>query len=210
MSRSRTIERDIDAHSQVAEVEAEAEAEAQAPLFLDDCWTLYFHDPDDTVWTLQSYRQLGNISTVNDWVHAEIAYGDMWTKGMFFLMREHVLPLWEDPHNKNGGCLSYKINKPDVRKVWYKLCAQMLGNTLCKNRATTATSSSDSNDAVSMHDIVCGVSISPKRSYCILRIWIGDSRYSKPDMFHIDAPEYTQVLWKVHEQNNDFVAETPT
>lgn len=163
--------------------------------FLDDCWTLHFHDPDDALWTRSSYKQLGNVSTVPDWVQADITYGDMWSKGMFFLMREHIAPLWEDPHNKNGGCLSYKVNKPDVSKVWFKLCAQALGNTLLK--------SSDNE-----HDVVCGVSISPKRSYCILRIWIGKSSHSTPTMFNIDPPEYTQVLWKTHEQNNDFVAET--
>ena len=169
-------------------------------VFLDDCWTLYFHDPDDAAWTQDSYKQLGNVSTVHDWIHAELAFGSFWSKGMFFLMREHILPLWEDSYNKNGGCLSYKVNKPDVARVWCKLCAQVLGNTLV-----------DNSDIVP-HDAVCGVSISPKRSYCILRIWIGSCDHGKPELYKLDAPEYTQVLWKTHEKNTDFITEqvTPT
>jgi hypothetical protein len=86
-------------------------------IFLDDRWALYFHDPDDPLWTLNSYKQIGIISTVDDFIEANKAFADLWSKGMFFLMREHIQPLWEDPYNKNGGCFSYKVNKPDVSNV---------------------------------------------------------------------------------------------
>ena len=51
--------------------------------------------------------------------------------------------------------------------------------------------------------------MSPKRNYCILRIWIGCKEYNKPSMFNIDAPGYTQVLFKNHEENNDFSVAPP-
>jgi hypothetical protein len=41
-----------------------------------------------------------------------VTYKDqLYSRGMFFIMREHILPLWEDESNKNGGCFSYKIYK---------------------------------------------------------------------------------------------------
>ena len=167
--------------------------------FLEDAWALHFHDPDDTQWTPASYKFLGNISTVNDWIQADLAFTNLWSKGMFFLMREHIQPLWEDPYNKKGGCFSFKVNKPDVANVWFKLCSLSLGNCLAKS------------DDKSLQDNICGVSVSPKRSYCILRIWIGNTEYSNPSMYNIDSPEYTHVLFKAHEDNNDFsVDETKT
>jgi hypothetical protein len=164
--------------------------------YLDDCWTLYFHDPDDRLWTQSSYKKMGNINTVQDWVNADCVFTDMWNKGMFFVMREHIQPLWEDPNNKMGGCFSYKVNKPDVADVWFKMCCIMLGNRLCK--------SEDSN----IQDAICGMSISPKRSYCILRIWIGCAMYGNTALYNINPPDYTSVLFKTHEQNNDFVTDT--
>jgi len=165
-------------------------------VFLDDCWTLYFHDPDDPLWTVNSYKQIGNISTVDEFIHANNTFTDMWSKGMFFLMREHIQPLWEDPYNKNGGCFSYKVNKPDVPAVWFRLASLALGNNLGKSAEKD------------LQDSICGVSISPKRSYCIMRIWIGNVAYNKPSLFNIDAPDYTHVLFKNHEENNDFAVES--
>lgn len=158
--------------------------------FLGDCWSLHFHDPDDNDWTDKSYKLLGTVSTVQDWQMAETAFHDMWQKGMFFLMREHIKPLWEDEHNKQGGCFSFKVNKPDAGVFWYRLCALSLGETLFKDQT----------------DRLCGVSISPKRNYCILRIWVScqflTSDFGK--IFNLTVPEYTQVIFKSHKDNNDF------
>ena len=29
--------------------------------------------------------------------------------GMFFIMKEGILPIWECAHNINGGCVSWKV-----------------------------------------------------------------------------------------------------
>ena len=140
---------------------------------------------------------VGGVSTVADWIQADLAFREMWPKGMFFLMREHIQPLWEDPHNKDGGCFSFKVNKPDAAAFWYKLGAMLLGDTLVK----------DGDGSAATRDAICGVSISPKRNYCILRVWVGSKNFSKLSAYTIDAPGYTQVLFKSHEENNAFVGE---
>jgi hypothetical protein len=167
--------------------------------FLDDNWSIYFHDPDDSEWTLASYKNIGTISTIQDWIDIDRAFNDMWTKGMFFVMREHIQPLWEDPKNKGGGCFSFKVNKPDVATFWFTLGSLLLGNTLGKDVENVCDDE--------LHNSICGISMSPKRSYCILRVWIGNVKYSKPAMFNIEAPSYTHILFKTHEDNNDFSSE---
>ena len=165
--------------------------------FLDECWTLYFHDPDDPVWTQSSYKHISNMSTVEDWIQVNKSFQDMWSKGMFFIMREHIQPCWEDPYNRNGGCFSYKVNKPEVANVWFKLCALMLSGNLSKH------------DDSELQSSICGVSVSPKRSYCILRIWIGDKKYHDHTLFDLDIPVYTSILFKTHNENDDFVTVPP-
>ncbi len=158
--------------------------------FLDECWTLYFHDPDNSDWGENSYKSINTISTIEDWIDTDIAFTDLWTKGMFFLMREHIQPRWEDPENRKGGCFSFKVNKPDVQIFWFTMCSRFLGNTLGKNEDVNTK--------------ICGVSISPKRNYCIMRIWIGSHEFNKIDNYNINIPEYTQVMYKEHEENTDF------
>ena len=38
-------------------------------VFLNDCWSIYFHDPYDINWDDKSYKMLGQISTVKDYVY---------------------------------------------------------------------------------------------------------------------------------------------
>ena len=42
----------------------------------------------------------------------------------YFLMRDKILPIWEDPKNINGGCISIKLEIYKVEEIWNKL-----GNT---------------------------------------------------------------------------------
>ena len=158
--------------------------------FLNDCWILYFHDPENDDWSDSSYKMLHTISSAQDWIQAHLSFKDLWNKGMFFLMREHIRPMWEDDHNKNGGCLSFKVNKPEVSMYWYHLGCKTLGESLCKKKE--------------WWDKVCGISISPKRNYCILRVWLGDTVNTSVESYHLEAPHYTQIMFKPHIGQKDY------
>lgn len=68
-----------------------SEAEAEET-WLSDIWTWYFHDPGDSRWTLDSYRRLCDISTIEEFWRLHEAHAPLLTRGMFFLMRECVFP----------------------------------------------------------------------------------------------------------------------
>jgi hypothetical protein len=161
-----------------------------AEIFLSECWTMYFHDPDDNQWSPSSYKIIGHISTAQDWCYTDISFTNLWQKGMFFIMREHIQPLWEDPLNKDGGCFSYKVNKNEAGQYWYRLGGLLLGGTLGKT--------------ADINNKICGISISPKRNYCILRIWVQNQEYNTINLYNLDTPVYSQVLFKSHTENTDF------
>jgi hypothetical protein len=158
--------------------------------FLSEGWSLYFHNPDDNQWTSSSYKVIGHISTVHDWAYTDFSFTTLWQNGMFFLMREHIQPLWEDPSNKNGGCFSFKVNKPDAGHFWFKLGGLLLGGTL--------------GNTEDIDKKICGISISPKRNYCILRIWVETKEYNDINTYNIEIPQYSQIMYKSHEENTDF------
>jgi hypothetical protein len=132
--------------------------------FLHDSWTVYFHDPDDSNWTLQSYDRLADISSLEDFWGIHTPLLPVIVHGMFFVMRENVFPCWDDAANINGGCVSAKVSMEFVPALWDELLKRMVGETLviCAPKATARVT-------------VNGMSVSPKRGFCVIKIWLGDN-----------------------------------
>lgn len=162
---------------------------AAEDLWLEDVWTWYFHDPSDTRWTLDSYKRLCDTSTVEDFWGMHEALAQHVTHGMFFVMRESVFPCWDDARNINGGCVSMKVAAPEVPQCWEGLLKRLLGETLAV--------ADDDNGAVN------GVSISPKRGFCIIKLWMSDNRFEESPRTKLRIPEpYAgEVLYRRNMEN---------
>lgn len=160
--------------------------------FLDDSWNLYFHSPDDNDWTINSYIMIGMISSVEDWCKANLGFSEIWQKGMFFIMKQDIMPLWEDPMNKDGGCFSFKVNKNEASLYWFDMACDTLSNNLGKTEE--------------VNNNITGISITPKRNYCIIRIWLNTKKFITIDNYNLIIPQYTQVMYKNHIDNNDFTS----
>lgn len=117
--------------------------------YLNDVWCLYFHDPYDMNWETNSYKFITTISSVEDFIEIYKSFNELWSRGMFFIMREHIMPRWEDDNNKNGGCFSFKINKTEVLDKFFEVSSQILGEVLGKT------------DIISTN--INGISICPKK-----------------------------------------------
>ena len=87
------------------------------PKFLNDSWSLYFHDPYDIEWDNKSYKMIGQISTVDDYINYFKSFSNLFKKGMFFIMRLDIMPQYEDELNIKGGCFSFKIYPEDLEKT---------------------------------------------------------------------------------------------
>ena len=172
---------------------ANVSAESASETFLNDTWSIYFHDPEEESWDDDSYHHICSVSTVEEFVHLHRHLKDAWSKGMFFIMREHIRPQWEDEHNRNGGCFSFKIMKEEVPAYWFELVSKVLGETMLNTEYRTKW------------DNICGVSISPKRSFCILRLWLSHQDFSDPAQYDFNAPLYTKIMFRPYTYNKDFI-----
>ena len=156
--------------------------------FLNDIWTLYFHDPGDSNWNTTSYIVLGSINSVTDfWNHSK-NLKDHVNQGMFFLMREYVFPMWDEKENIEGGCLSIKVLKENIEVFWEDLCMKILGETLLKE------------DFRHKWNVVNGISTSPKKHFCIIKIWLKDETLCSKDFFNI-LPSYGDIIYKSNREN---------
>jgi len=134
---------------------------------LYDKWTLWAHLPHDTNWTFESYIRILTFDTAQAIIMLlETIPEEMTTNCMLFIMRDGIKPMWEDPKNRKGGCFSYKINNKNVSSIWKNLSYSLVGESL--------------TDDVNVRPHINGITISPKKNFCIVKIWLANCNYQNP------------------------------
>lgn len=134
---------------------------------LSNKWTIYAHLPHDTDWSLKSYKTIFSTDTMEEFITLTESLPDkLISNCMLFIMKDNIKPIWEDSHNKNGGCFSYKISNKTISSMWRKFSYKLVGNTLLRN-------CSKNN--------INGITISPKKNFCIIKIWFSDCSNQDPE-----------------------------
>lgn len=134
---------------------------------LSDKWTLWAHLPHNTDWSLTSYISIHTFTTVESAVAVtESLPSALIENCMLFIMRHDIKPIWEDPKNRDGGCFSYKVTNKNVTTAWKDLTYAVLGGSV--------------SDKPGFFDCVSGITISPKKNFCIIKIWMKNCDYQNP------------------------------
>jgi hypothetical protein len=164
---------------------------------LNTQWVVWYHNPSDQSWTSDSYKDILELHSIEDFLVLKNSWNSCLPEvceGMYFLMRKTsngipILPMWEDEHNKKGGVWSFKINKEQADDTWFKLCSYMIGENICENIENCSN--------------INGVSISPKKNFCIVKIWNSNNELcdtsilsSSMNFLNID-----EVLYSSHTNN---------
>jgi Eukaryotic initiation factor 4E len=163
--------------------------EDESDEFLNDIFSLKFHCPNDDNWTYDSYAHLTNISTVKEYWRSFDLIKDKLKSGIFFLMREGVEGAWDHEENINGGVLSIKVLKDDIVDYFEKLSVRMLGENLL---------------IPELQDnwrVINGISTSPKRYFCIVKIWLKTNDYPDKKFFDIPGNFYGDVIYRENMEN---------
>lgn len=125
-------------------------------------WILYAHLPHDTDWSINSYKVILEMTKLEECISVLEAIPEKMIQNcMLFMMKNDIKPTWEDPQNRNGGSISFKVNIDNVYETWKSLTMSIVGNTI-------------TNDNNLLNNIN-GITISPKRYFCIIKIWIKDN-----------------------------------
>tara|TARA_B100000902_G_C27278423_1_gene900207 strand:- start:1287 stop:1817 length:531 start_codon:yes stop_codon:yes gene_type:complete len=153
---------------------------------LSDKWTLWAHLPHDTDWSFKSYKKIMTVATVEDML---VLYNNLSEKllvnCMLFFMRDGIKPIWEDKMNKDGGCFSYRVQNKFVPKTWTKLSYATAGETLCNDKKILSS--------------INGVTISPKKHFCIIKIWLKNCLLKDPTVImNVGSLTANGCLFKKH------------
>ena len=99
-----------------------------------------------------------------------------------FSLCEGILPFWEDAKNVNGGCWSFKISKGSIKSIGQNLVYSCGENITKKER------------------LINGLSISPKKTFCIIKIWNCDKSKNDKNLLNkkMDIP-FESCIYKQHK-----------
>jgi len=124
---------------------------------LNNKFILYFHDLLSYNWTLQSYINIADVGSIEDYWYINSLLREHLHLGMFFLMRDKISPLWNETNNNYS--FSMKVLKNESLWYWNHMNSLVLSenfiNTKYKDKLKT----------------INGLSISPKKNFCIIKIW---------------------------------------
>ena len=153
---------------------------------LADRWTLWAHLPHNTDWSLKSYIQIATFSTLEETIAVtESLPAPLVENCMLFMMKEGITPMWEDKKNRDGGCFSYKVLNKNVSKAWTDLTYRIVGGSI--SHTSTFVNS------------VTGITISPKKNFCIIKIWMTNCNHQNPSaVLPIKGLQSQGCLFKKH------------
>ena len=155
------------------------------PLY--DKWTLWAHLPHDTDWSIKSYKPIMTMETLEDGLALNRVLPEKLVKNcMLFLMRKGIMPTWEDPKNRQGGCFSFKVKNSSVPLIWKRLSFCLIGETITNDNKLLST--------------ITGITISPKKSFCIIKIWLSNCKTQNPNsLADIPGLEKQGCIFKKHK-----------
>ena len=154
---------------------------------LNSKWVLWYHSPDEKSWDIDSYQNITEFDTIEDfWRIQKELSSHIIQFGMFFIIRKNIMPIWEDKFNLDGGCWSFKLAKKDVFKAWVELSVSLIGETIYKNEKNIMN--------------INGISISPKKNFSILKIWNNNKNESDYNLLNENIPflETNTAIYKPH------------
>ena len=155
---------------------------------LNQKWVLWAHLPHDQDWSIHSYQKVYEFTSVEETIGIMETLPEGLIKNcMLFIMKEGVKPMWEDPKNINGGCFSYKVTNKFVVQAWRELTYVLTGESLSKTP--------------NFVNCVTGITISPKKNFCIIKIWMSDCKHTNPSIVTTDVKHIVPegCVWKKHK-----------
>ena len=154
---------------------------------INDKWDIWFHSITDNNWKKDSYQKIFTIASLLDYKYIIDTYQqNHYQNGMFFCMKEDIFPNWEDPDNRNGGCLSFKIPSTKIVEEWNNLLLRCIKELILD----------DNNDEIN------GISISPKKEFNIIKIWFKNHNFNYKEKFFKEDDTFIKLdksLYKKHD-----------
>ena len=152
---------------------------------LNTKWILWHHSLTNKNWNEDSYVKLFEFNNLYDYYFFKNNFDSLYLQNsMFFLMRNDIFPTWENEHNKYGGSLSYKIPLKSILSEWFKIIEKCITENIHIN--------------INDFNLINGLSITPKKEFNILKIWIRNDQHTNLLNFNSKYINKANEIYKKH------------
>ena len=121
-------------------------------LKLHQTWTVWFHTSHLNDWSKTSYKKIVSFDTIKGFWEAYHYIFPVLNKGIFFIMKEGILPMWE--HEENSGGCAISFLSPDIN-MWRDLSMALVVNQFIGNG-----------------NVLNGISRCQKRNNGLFKLWM--------------------------------------
>jgi hypothetical protein len=120
-------------------------------------WSVWIHKNSSSDWSLDSYHKIMTIHNVADLFGFLNNFDKInYMEYQFFIMKNSITPVWEDPENKYGGAASIiiRISDPNLLKIWEDICVMTINEQIYDKA-----------------DEITGISFNLKNDLTVIKIW---------------------------------------
>ena len=152
-------------------------------LYLPSSWDVYCHKKSISDWTKDSYSYICPINSLGTFCRFFNNFNNLDKLTYeFFIMKDKILPIWEDNANRKGGICSILLNsvfdkktKTDIgSEIMLAVCILMMNGNLIKD-----------------NDKINGISYSLRaRNTVVIKIWYNDCKFDMKEQLPFALFEY--------------------
>ena len=125
---------------------------------INNSWSLWIHELNNKNWDNQSYKKIFDCENLYDYnILKKTIKTQNLQNCMYFFMREDIIPMCEDPENRLGCFISFKVPLKDIKSEWDKLLLKIISEDIHIN--------------IDDFNKLNGISISPKKEFNIIKLW---------------------------------------
>lgn len=158
-------------------------------------WTLYFHAPREKRWSIDTFKPIMKCSTLEQVVSVFHEMGDKLKRGMYFMMRDPVPPLWENYQNIRGGSYSVRGSADTGIDIYKHYVISSVLNL-------SVTDPEDTIVGISVSPkIVNGANNTSKVGFYVIKIWNKDSsKFNVPSSLNLVHPKLlpSDIMYTPH------------
>lgn len=152
-------------------------------LYLPSQWDIYCHKKSISDWTKDSYSHIYQVDSIGTFCRFFNNFNNLDKLTYdFFIMKDKILPIWEDNANRNGGICSILLNsifdkqtKTDVgSEMMLSICLLLMNGSLLQ----------DNNK-------INGISYSLRaRNTVLIKIWYNNCKFDMKEQLPFSLFEY--------------------
>ena len=155
----------------------------------DDTFNIWYHHDKDN-WKVSGFKNILSINnTKTFWQLFNNSNILLNSNKHIFIMKNDVVPIWEDKNNINGGCWSFKIVSEQIEKLFELLMTNFVSNNLLKDYS---------------NDDILGISFCKKKNnFFVIKVWNKFSKLNSIGNLNDDIIDFTsnEIIYISHLVN---------